>query len=287
MELKKPTTFSEQVELLKQKNIIISDDNECRQFLSCVNYYYFTGYLLPYINREINKCVYPVSFEQLVNIFNFDIELRNLVAMIVERIEMYIRTTLSNYHALKYGSEGYLDSACFNEKHDTEKFNEVINKSITDHKNTAIVKHHQDKYQGHFPVWVIVEFLPIGSLSYFYGDLKNEDKKDIAKNLYGVNYHILESWMRCITDLRNKCAHCSRLYYWTFSAIPKMPKNINFVPDRRIFSQLYMLKMMYPHQDRWNEDFLNRFINLINKYDSYINYQHLGMPSDWKERLTV
>lgn len=43
MELKKPTTFEEQVELLKKKNIIISDKSSCIDFLSKTNYYRLTG----------------------------------------------------------------------------------------------------------------------------------------------------------------------------------------------------------------------------------------------------
>ena len=56
----------------------------------------------------------------------------------------------------------------------------------------------------------------MGMLSYFYRGMKNKDKATIAQSLYGVNYQTLESWLRCMTDLRNRCAHYSRIYYWVF-----------------------------------------------------------------------
>ena len=285
MKLKIPTTYDEQIELLKRKGVIIDNDDVCRAFLSQVNYYYFTGYLLPYIDRAKDECIEPVSFEKLVNLFNFDAELRNLIASVVERIEIYTRNKLSYFHGHKYGAEGYMNSDNFGDKHQAVAFGKVIQKCISDHKNTAIVRHHKEKYEGHFPVWVIAEFLSIGSLSYFFGDMKNEDKRNIARNGFGVNYQTLESWLRCITDLRNKCAHCSRLYYWTFTAVPRMPKGIEYKADRRLFAQLFMLKLMYPQPERWNVDFFDKFLFLIDKYSDDISYVHMGMPANWMSLL--
>ncbi|MCR5528920.1 MAG: Abi family protein [Saccharofermentans sp.] len=281
MELKVPTTYDEQIEILKEKGVVIDNVDMCRKFLSQVNYYYFTGYLLPYIDRVKDKCIEPVPFEKLVNLFKFDAELRNLIAAAVEKIEMYTRNKLSYYHGHKYGSEGYRDSANFGDRHQADRFESVIRKCIADHRNTAIVRHHENKYEGHFPVWVIAEFLPIGSLSYFFGDMKNEDKRKIARDDFNVNYQTLESWLRCITDLRNKCAHCSRLYYWKFTAVPRMPKGIEYKANRRLFAQLYMLKLMYPMPEQWNSEFFDKFLILIDKYCDDISYAHLGMPDDW------
>ena len=56
MELKKPTTFNEQVKLLKKKNIIIADEASCINFLAKTNYYRLSGYYLPFIRKETEKC---------------------------------------------------------------------------------------------------------------------------------------------------------------------------------------------------------------------------------------
>jgi len=285
VELKKPTTYEEQVSLLIEKGIVINDYDDCKAFLSRVNYYYFSGFILPFLDRKTDKCILPVTFERLRGLYEFDAELRNLISFIVERIELFLRNKLSYYHAHKYGAEGYLLEDAFGSKHKKERFEKIIQKCISDHKNTAIVKHHQTKYSGHYPIWVIMEFLPVGSLSYFYSDMKNPDKKYIAEESYGVNYQVLESWMRCITDLRNKCAHCSRLYYWVFSAIPKMPRNVEYVQERRLFSQLYMLKMMYPESEKWEAHFFDKFEALVDRYSGVINPVHLGMPDNWRELL--
>ncbi|MDE7047679.1 MAG: Abi family protein [Lachnospiraceae bacterium] len=122
-------------------------------------------------------------------------------------------------------------------------------------------------------------------LSHFYRDLITQDRKQIAKSLYNTNYKNLECWMRCITDLRNRCAHYSRVYYWIFPAIPKMPAGEKCIPTRRLFAQLYILKLMYPNKEKWNNAFLNPLAKLVKNYKSDISLKHLAFPYHWKSLL--
>ena len=285
MELKQPTTYLEQLELLKEKNIVISDEASCLDLLSRVNYYRLSGYYLPYIDQHTKECFKPTDFNRIIRIYEFDTKLRSIVFSTIETIELYLRSQLSNYHALKYGAEGYLNKANFNDKHDHDAFLDHINSCIDENDKTLIVKHHKNKYQGHFPLWVIVEFFSMGMLSYFYRDMRNSDKSLLAESLYGVNYQALDSWMRCLTDLRNCCAHYSRIYYRKFSATPKMPDGVSYAPTRRVFAQLYMLKLMYPESVSWEELFYNPLLDLIGNYEKSISLKHLDFPYNWKELL--
>lgn len=82
------------------------------------------------------------------------------------------------------------------------------------------VKYHVTKYNGEFPIWVIAELFTLGMISPFYADMTTADKKELAKSLYGTTPKYLVSWLRCVTDLRNICAHYGRLYYRIFTASP-------------------------------------------------------------------
>lgn len=285
MELKKPTTFEQQAELLQNKNIIIEDKNSCISFLSHVNYYRLSGYYLPFIKKEEEACFIPISFEQIKNIYIFDAELRNLMLRSLEKIEIHIRTHLAYYHAHNYGPEGYMRRSNFNKFHNHEAFLKRVQSCINENKNSLVIKHHKEHYDDHFPIWVIIDYFSMGMLSYFYRGMKNHDKATIAQKLYGVNYQILESWLRCVTDLRNRCAHYSRIYYWIFPALPKMPADINYIPTRRLFAQLYMLKFLYPEPDKWNPEFVHPLEKLIQKYNPYISKKHLDFPYRWKSML--
>lgn len=283
--LKEPLTYEGQIVALKSKHISISDDEKAKTFLNHTNYYRFSGYFLPFQIKHQDSLFPSISFEQLQAVYEFDEELRNLIAGIIGKIEIYLRSQFAYYHAQKYGAEGYMNGANYNERHNHPAFLQKINSCIRENSKTPVVRHHMNKYDGHFPIWVIIEYFSLGTLSYFYRGMKNNDKAVIAANLYGVNYQTLDSWLRCLNDLRNKCAHYSRLYYWIFPAIPRMPPTEKYIPTRRLFAQLYMLKLMYPEPLKWNEDVLTPLIKLMKKYHPYISVKHLDFPYQWKSLL--
>lgn len=285
MNLKPQTTYEKQVELLKEKGIIINDVPKCILFLQQINYYRFSAYYLPFRSTDTQKIFCPIDFDRIKKIYEFDQELRSLIFKTIEKIEIYLRTQISYYHAHTYGPEGYRSALNYNPKHDHVKFSRHLDGCISENSKSLVVQHHIKNYEGHFPIWVIIEFFSIGMLSHFYRGLTTQDKKKIAKQLYNTNYRNLESWLRCLTDLRNRCAHYSRLYYWIFPATPKIPENEKYIATRRLFSQLYMLKMMYPEKDKWNDDFLKPLIKLIKKYKRYISLKHLDFPYRWKFML--
>ena len=148
MELKKPTSFEEQVELLKKKNIIVKDKSSCIDFLSKTNYYRLTGYYLPFIRKEEEKCFIPLEFTRVQNIYAFDAELRNLISFAIEKIEVHIRTQLAYYHAHKYGAEGYMYKSSFNNRHNHDAYLRHISACITENANTLVVKHHSTFLSG-------------------------------------------------------------------------------------------------------------------------------------------
>lgn len=250
----------------------------CIDFLSKTNYYRLSGYYLPFIKKDEEKCFIPISIERIHNIYTFDAELRNLISLAIEKIEVHIRSQLAYYHAHTYGPEGYMNSSSFNKKHNHSSYISHVTTCISENANTLVVKHHNEHYDGHFPIWAIIDFFSIGMLSYFYRGMKNPDKTNIANNMYGVNYQTMERWLRCLTDLRNRFAHYSRIYYWIFPAIPKMPSTEKYILTRRLFAQLYMLKLMYPNKNAWNDEFLKPLIKLIKKYKSDISLKHLDFP---------
>ncbi|MBS6580742.1 MAG: Abi family protein, partial [Clostridiales bacterium] len=146
------------------------------------------------------------------------------LSRIIEQIEFYLRTQISYRLSFEHGALGYLNAITFNFHHNDEIFKEKIAACIADNKLTLVVKHHNQKYGGKFPLWVIIEFFSMGTLSYLYADLLTPDKKQIAATSFNTSADCLQSWLRCLTDLRNRCAHYSRLYYWIFSAVPKTPQ---------------------------------------------------------------
>ena len=59
-------TYKEQVQLLKDKGIVINNDAEAEQFLSEVNYYKLSGYYLPYVDKTTERVKRSISFNKMV-----------------------------------------------------------------------------------------------------------------------------------------------------------------------------------------------------------------------------
>ena len=88
---------------------------------------------------------------------------------------------MAYFHAQKYGPLGYLDAGNFSPKHQSDKFNENIEREIQNNSKALFVKHHLTKYNGEFPIWVIVELFTLGMISRFYADMTTADKKRVAQ----------------------------------------------------------------------------------------------------------
>lgn len=236
MQIKEPTTYKEQLELIKEKGFLISkqEESECIRFLKQANYYRISAYFLPF-HQKGGGYFSNIAFSKVQKIYEFDSQLRGLIFSVIENIEINLRTKLSYFVAHKYGALG-------------------------------------------------IEFFSIGMLSYFYKDMLAEDKKAIAAEI-GTAPKLLESWLRCLTDLRNRCAHYSRLYYWIFPAMPAIPKSSTILADRTLFTQLLVLKYLYPAPEKWSSKFVIPLKALIDEYDKDISLNHIGFPENWESLL--
>ena len=280
---KNPTTYQEQIGILKARGCIIPDEDFCLKVLQSANYYRLSAYFLPFKNAD-DTFRRGTEFPKIVDIYNFDKALRGILFSAIEEIEIFLRTRLSYFHAHHYGSTGYLQAENFSERHNARKFKELIDKEISNNRKVLFVKHHIEKYGGVFPVWVITELFTFGMLSYFYSDLKTPDKKVLARELYGTVPQNMTSYLRCVTDIRNIVAHYGRLYYRIFPAIPA---NID-VPDaakRRLWGAVQAVRLLYPDRQKWNGEIIPAMQKAFALYADSIDLAHIAFPDDWAERI--
>ena len=283
-QLKAPTTYEQQLDILRGRNVLVDNSEKCLSVLESVNYYRFVAYFLPFKQSDGNYRD-GTNFQTVYRIYEFDRKLRGILFAALEEVEIFIRAKLAYFHAHKYGAEGYLNADNFSKFHDAEKFKENLGREISSNKRSAFVIHHQRQYGGHFPIWGIVELFTFGMLSRFYGDLTTADQKKISRELYGTIPKNMNSWLRCCTDLRNICAHYGRLYYRVFSATPagvsaKEPE-IN-----RLWGATLALRSLYPDRQKWNTEILPQLSSLIERYQDDISLLHIGFPDDWEKTLT-
>lgn len=280
MKLKRPTTHEEQIQILKAKGLVIEDTKDAKNFLERTNYYRLSAFGEPFRENGKGQFLPGTTFNQIRYVYMFDQKIRAILFEMVEDIEFELRTQIAYYHGNKYGAEGYLDVANFGKQHDEKSFNHHLKNIIRENKESIVIQHHNSKYEGKFPIWVIIEFFTMGMVSKFYKDMHHDDKTHIAKQ-YSTTAECLENWIRCVTVVRNRCAHYSRFYDWTFSTTPVFNEKKLPPGENKLFGQLLVLRNMYPDAKEWNNELLKRLERAVSRYSPYIRFEHLGFPKDW------
>ena len=110
-EVKPFKTLDEQIDILIDRGLIIEDRLFAKKSLSMINYYRFSAYTLTL--RTDNTFYNNVTFNNVLDLYYFDKELRGLLMRVLESIEVSMRTHISYHHSKKYGPLGYEDSHNF------------------------------------------------------------------------------------------------------------------------------------------------------------------------------
>lgn len=285
LKVKRATTVEEQVDLLKLRNLIVESDEIALGVLTNVNYYRFTGYLLPY-KKEDDTYQEGISFTDIYEVYIFDKKLRNLLLMILESIEISLRTHLSNYLGVKYGTLCYRQSVNFINKDRNKDLCKIIDSMIERSGNENMVKHNKEKY-GDIPIWTALELSTFKVLSMIYDNMKIKDKKELCKEFYGVNvkYPLLSNWLHVLTVVRNICAHFGRLYSRDITTNVRIPYKYKDygLEDNRLFAVLIAIKYLAPNREEY-KDFVSKLAKIITKSEK-IDISMLGFPVNWYEIL--
>lgn len=284
MDVKEPTTFEAQLQKLKDRGCIVEDEPKAIEVLKSINYYRLTAYFLPF-KKDETTYFEGTTFENVYNIYEFDRKLRNLIFSVLEEVEILLRTRLAYYFSHKYGALGYLNKNNFSNTFNEENFTKLCNELIKHNTSKPFVQHHIKHYDRQFPLWVLVEIMSFGNLSLFYADMLRMDKKAFAKEVFDTYDNNLSSWLLCLTDLRNSCAHYARLYNTKMRAEPRTPNNYPIKFGKTVFDYIQVLKLLYPNKDNWNIVFIPKLIDLLQEYSDYINLDHIGFPENWETFL--
>ena len=213
---KKPAlTSKEQVSQLKSRGMFFDDEDAAEKFLSAVNYYRLSGYWLPFeISRDPHRFKPRTTFKQVVDLYRFDKGLRSLLFEGISIFEVSFRARWSYQMGFDYGSHSYLDPKYAS---DFSKWIDNMKNVQTEYSRSKeiFVKHFQTKYEESFPpIWVVCELFSLGTISCWYKNMRGGKTKDEIARFYGVDASLLESWIHCISVLRNHCAHQSNNLEW-------------------------------------------------------------------------
>ncbi len=278
-----PLSVEEQIENLKHLGLVIDDDDSAGTFLNDVSYFRFIkAYSLGWKPKN-GKYQAGTSFHMLKELYLFNSNFRQLLFPLIERVEINLRCRLANYFCVKYGVLGYMDPANFADEQYHNEFLHDMNIEVERNAKAPFVKNFRQNYvDGTIPLYALVELFSFGTLSKFFKNMKNLDKKAVAK-MYNIGYTYFESWIESVAFVRNICAHYGRLYNGNLAKSPMLYKQYQGVSNLRIYAILLCLKQLLPNDLHWIQ-FVDTLELLIEKYPS-VQIQLMGFPENWKELL--
>ena len=281
----KPMTVEEQLKNLDELGLNIEDREYALSFLNDVSYFRLIKAFSLGLKTKNAKYNDGVSFDTIVQLYKFNCNFRQLIFPIIERIEVNLRCRLANYFSVKYGVLGYENAENFIDPEYHASFLDDIEHEIKRNEKSPFVRNFRENYEdGKIPFYALVELFSFGTLSKFFKNMKNEDKKAIA-SAFNVGYTYFESWIESISFVRNICAHYGRLYNVKITKSPMLYKQYTKggIGNLRVFAVILCMKHLDKDALHWKE-FVEGLEFLIRKYPA-VQTNTMGFPVEWKAIL--
>ncbi len=295
--------LDEQLEILKDKNLIVPDEEEAKSVLLRENYFFINGYRHLFTDGSRNF-VEGTEFDELYATFLFDRRIRNIMFKYILVIENNIKSIISYQLSKKYGfkEKDYLNAKNYTQ--DTLKarqVKDVINKMKRqirkNGKQHSATLHYTSNY-GYIPMWVLVKVLSMGIVSELYNILKDEDKTAI-NNYYGLESETMSIYLSILSNYRNLCAHEDIIY--DYRAQRQIPNNevhekldIPTIDGEYLYGKndLFSVIIIFSKllKEREFRDLVGEIGYEIDVLDGYVKtvpldnvLNKIGFPSNWRD----
>lgn len=294
---KEALSIHQQIERLKERVLIIRAGDNAEHYLSHISYYRLGEYWYSMqYDKERHLFKENSRFSDVISLYNFDRELRILLLDVIEKIEISLRTKLIYYLSHEFDPWWFQNFNLFIDSMALVKTLSNLEEELSRSKDPTIKKHkkkHKDDKRFP-PSWKSLEQTSFGALSKLYGNLnhrKVKSKDKIAEEYGAVNHTYLPSWLLSISQIRNFCAHHSRLWNRNLPGTVKLLSNPPYdwirnerdVPKQHEFQKLYVhlciMKYLLNRIAPANS-FTLRLVKLFDKFQN-VDQAALGMKRNW------
>lgn len=287
-------TFAEQVELLKARGMQFSNEQDAQFYLEQINYYRLGAYWLPFEQTHSPHCFKAeTNFEQVLELYIFDRELRLLILDAIERFEVAVRTRFAYELAHRHGCHAYLQGHYFKPFFRWQNLLESLKKEVS-RADEVFVEHYKRNYDEPElpPIWATCEVMSFGQLSMWYQLLAPIQTRKAISSHFDCDEKQFEGLLQHFVYLRNTCAHHARLWNRKFTKTIAQPRSKpvglrqqcnfdrNISADRKIYNSLifllYFMDKIAP-QHSWR----SRLLHLLETHPN-ITKAWMGFPVDWQ-----
>ena len=272
-------------------------------FRSCY-YSLIVGYKNIFKDKETGNYIPGTTFDDIVNLYSFDEELRSLFLEYLFKIEDQIKSLVSYYFSEKYGEQQikYLSTKNYDynnqNKHEIDKMIQIFSFLANKNMDYEAIKHARTKHNN-VPLWILVTSMTFGNISKMYAALTSDLKNKITSSYIGITPEELQQLLAVTSKFRNVCAHRERMFtYHANKSIPDMPihETLGIPHDEKgeylygkhgLFAVVITLYYLLP------TDIFTKFKDQLSLLlDTYLNEKRIypehdfldiiGFPKNWK-----
>lgn len=287
---KRPLDYADILSLLKSRCLVIGDENKALECLKRVSYFRLANYFHPMEKDKVNHIFKPNSqFDNAIDLYNFDRDLRMLLFSAVQSLEIGLRTKMIHHISLKYGAFWFMDASLFQNQDIFQNCLKQVKQELLRTKEDFIIDHFA-KYDSPDvpPVWKTLEITSFGTLSKLFCNLSdNVLKKAIAREFFLPQHKVFESWIKSAVALRNCLAHHSRVWNRVYPIKPQIPSRLRStwitnttLQANKLYPQLcclqYIQNAMCP-----SNGFCGQLKSLLDQHPN-IDVAAMGFPANWQ-----
>lgn len=319
-------SYSDQLDQLIDRGMVVTDRILALDYLKRIGYYRLSGYWFAFRERSGALCLLDeysrkpkkvreerivldifrsgTTFQNAVDLYVFDKQLRLLVMDALERVEVALRVDVS--HTLgRFDRFAYLKPELFHAEFSVKldknsgvtRHHEWLGKhaQLIGRSKEEFVQHNRGKYGLPLAIWVACEVWDFGTLSTLFNGMREAEQDAIALR-YGVgNGRVFATWLRSLNYLRNVCAHHSRLWNRNIVDQPKLPPSTKqawvtpFEADARVRARCFLLLKITRHllgvinpRSHWPERMKAHLLAFPDLSHLSMNLTNMGAPSGWE-----
>lgn len=212
----------------------------------------------------------------------------------IECIEISVRTSWAYEISHAYGAHGYLvwNRRIYSKEHQLNANIAELREQVS-RSREPFIQHYLATYDEELPpAWVACEVMSFGLLSKFYGSLSSIQVRAAISKRYELDQGLFEGLLQHLANVRNICAHHSRLWNRRLPKPMPLPRNkpqgllqnMNTAADSSARFMLYNSLVMIKHLINIIEpenNFAFELKQLISDYS--VNTKAMGFPVDWHE----
>jgi abortive infection bacteriophage resistance protein len=315
--LKPFRTTHSNIEILRLRGMDLGDEDHAIRCISRIGYYRLSAYWYPFRDFcelpaeggrfvRCDRFVAGTTFSQAFGFYLFDKEIRLMLSDALERIEIGMRAAVVEVLGAR-GSHAHRDPRSYGASLTTldpstglaplDAFLTGLDDAFRRSKE-EYAKHFRGAYSGHPPIWIAAGGWDWGNLAHVVSHLSTANIDAVCNMIDPrLGRKTLISWMTSLNEVRNACAHHSRLWNKVLTNRPGFQRNGELAefdhmrgPDGKVVEHyatrlygglvaiVFLMKWIHPRTE-WHLRFAQRVT--AEPLSKEISSAAAGFPEDW------